>query len=68
MALMIRQRVAFPVHGLPERRRGFSHSVHHRPAAHRQTALLHGNGPRTVLRQRIRQSLAHLSPPHRLIN
>ena len=51
------QHLAIPVHGLCQWRRSVPYPVPDRVAVHWTTALLFGDDPRTVLQQRIGQSL-----------
>ena len=51
------KRLAIPVHGLCQWRRSVPYPVPDRVAVHWTTALLFGDDPRTVLQQRIGQSL-----------
>lgn len=51
------ERLAISVHGLRERRRRLSNSLHNSALRNRQTLLLHGDDPRAVHQQILRADL-----------
>ena len=57
--LNVNRCLAFPFHGLRERRRGFFDSLPDRPLLHRTSALLHGTLHGAVRVKEQRQGVGH---------